>query len=63
MKEQSYAGMTVNERLFISGLMDRFDKAVREKNTADIRNILEELDVDDESINAITVQYRSNLSE
>jgi len=45
-------GMTVNERLFVSGLMNEFDKAKRDdKDKA--RNILELLLVDKPSIDKI----------
>lgn len=48
-----YAGMTVNERLYASGLMDECDKAVSEKNTAEVVRILEELELTDENIRPI----------
>jgi hypothetical protein len=45
-------GMTVNERLFVSGLMNEFDKAKRlDKDKA--RKILELLQVDKPSIDKI----------
>jgi len=56
--ENKYAGMTVNERLYMSGLMDTFDKAVEEKNVDKVRSILEEVELTDESIKPILVQLR-----
>ena len=49
---EGVSGMTVNERLFLSGLMELFDKSkIEDKKFA--RSILRELKVDDESINKI----------
>lgn len=31
--DNKYAGMTVNERLYVSELLDEFEKAIDEKNT------------------------------
>ena len=54
--ENKYAGMTVNERLYLSGMMDEFDKAVEEKNIEKIRSILEHVDLSEESIKPILAQ-------
>jgi len=48
-----YAGMTVNERLYVSGLMDEFDKAVRAKSTAEVVRILKEVGLSDDSIKPV----------
>lgn len=53
MDKPIYAGMTVNERLFVSGLFDAFYKAVKEKNQQLARDILAQLDIGDENIEAI----------
>ncbi len=54
--ENKYLGMTVNERLYTSGLMDEFDKAVQKKSTEEVRNILKQVDLNEESIKPIIVQ-------
>lgn len=51
--ESKYAGMTVNERLYVSGLIDEFDEAVKSKSTEKIRAILEKVDLKEESIKPI----------
>lgn len=51
--EKQYTGMTVNERLYVSGLMDEFDKAVKAKNADRIRSILEKVELSEESIKPI----------
>ncbi len=48
--ENKYAGMTVNERLFASGLMDEFDDAVKENNYLKVRTILEQVELTENSI-------------
>jgi hypothetical protein len=51
-KIEGLGGMTVNERLFVSGLMDEFDKSlIKDKDRA--RRILEILHVDKDSIDKI----------
>lgn len=51
--ENKYAGMTVNERLYVSGLMDEFDEAVEKKDTEKVRAILEKVELTEESIKPI----------
>jgi hypothetical protein len=43
--ENQYAGMTVNERLYVSGLIDDFDKAVSEKKRTKIILILKTVNI------------------
>ena len=45
-----FVGMTVNERLFVSGMLCEFDIAVKEKNKSMITDILEKIDLDSSSI-------------
>jgi hypothetical protein len=52
MKDE-YGGMTVNERLYVSGLMDQFDKALLEKDKDSLIRILKEVKLNNENINAI----------
>lgn len=51
--EKKYAGMTVNERLYVSGLMDEFDEVVEKKDTEKVRAILEKVELTEESIKPI----------
>ncbi|UTA48059.1 hypothetical protein L1F30_00625 [Simiduia sp. 21SJ11W-1] len=51
--ENKYAGMTVNERLYVSGLMGEFDEAVENKDTEKVRSILEKVELTEESIKPI----------
>jgi len=51
--ENKYAGMTVNERLYVSGLMDEFDKAVEEGDIDRVRSILRDVELTEESIRPI----------
>lgn len=59
-----YAGMTVNERLYVSGLMDEFDKAVEKKDVKIIILILEKVEItDDSSIKAILEHFGLPFSD
>jgi hypothetical protein len=44
-RTESYAGMTVNERLFVSKLMDDFDAAARRRERAQMISILVRVDL------------------
>jgi hypothetical protein len=48
-----YAAMTVNERLYVSGLMGEFDKAVEDRDVDRIRAILSKVELSEESIRPI----------
>lgn len=51
--ETKYAGMTVNERLYASGLMGEFDEAVEKKDTEKVRIILGKVELTEASIKPI----------
>ncbi len=51
-----YKGMTVNERLYVSGLMDEYDKSVKEKDIDKIREILQKVELNEKSIKPILEQ-------
>jgi hypothetical protein len=53
--EQNYRGMTVNERLYVAGLMDAFDRAVCEKDRVEVVRILQAVDLGEADIAAILV--------
>lgn len=54
-KVEGLGGMTVNERLFVCGLMDEFDKALID-NKDKAKKILELLGVDKPSIEKIVAK-------
>jgi len=54
--ESKYLGMTVNERLYASGLFDEYDKAVEERRLEDVIRILKEVELNEESIDPILEQ-------
>lgn len=45
--DNRYKGMTVNERLYISGLIDEFEEEIRNKNISKIILILEKVEITD----------------
>lgn len=45
--DNQYRGMTVNERLYVSGLMQKFDEAVESKNIEKVLDILKEVEITD----------------
>lgn len=52
-----YAGMTVNERLYASGLFEEFDKAIEEKKIKEVRRILKDVELSDEAIKPILERH------
>ncbi len=52
MEKDDFAGMTVNERLFVAGLMDSFDKAIAEGNREEVIRILKKVNLNSETIEA-----------
>jgi hypothetical protein len=52
-----YRGMTVNERLWVSGLMDAFDLAVKKKDVNTMKSILSEVEVGEANIKPILKQH------
>lgn len=46
-EKPDYAGMTVNERLFVAGLLDQFDDAARARDRARLIVLLSQVDVAD----------------
>ena len=57
LMESKYLGMTVNERLYASGLFEEFDKAVEEKRLDDVIRILKDVELNAESIEPILEQF------
>jgi hypothetical protein len=57
MQEQC-AGMTVNERLYVSNYMKYFDKAVKNKDVNTVISILKKIEIDDESIHSILIRLK-----
>lgn len=55
--DNKYAGMTVNERLYVSGLMSEFDEAVAKKDAEKARSILEKVELTEESIKPILEKH------
>jgi hypothetical protein len=52
--------MTVNERLFASGLVDDFDEAVAQGNVSELERILRDLYLPPESIEATISQVMAS---
>lgn len=59
----NYKGMTVNERLYASGLMVEFDKALELQDIVSVKKILEQVDLDNESIEFISSTLISNKEQ
>lgn len=53
LSEKKAASMTVNERLYLYGLLNAFDEAVEEKDQGKARGIFEQIYLTPENIEAI----------
>ena len=53
-----YKGMTVNERLYASGLMNDFEKAVDNKDIDKVKAMLKQVELDEASIEPILKSLR-----
>jgi len=63
-----YKGMTVNERLFLSGRMDEFDALVRAKDVNGLKALLKDVEITDESnvraiIESLGLEYMPRQKE
>lgn len=58
LTEREAGGMTVNERLWVSGLMESFDEAVTANDEAKMRSILKKVYLSSDSIEAILARVR-----
>ncbi|MFV8321576.1 hypothetical protein [Flavobacterium sp. LB3P21] len=48
--ESKFSGMTVNERLYVGGLMNDFDNCLKQKDVEGIKSILKKVELNEESI-------------
>jgi tetratricopeptide (TPR) repeat protein len=55
---RKFRGMTVNERLYASNLMDKFDEAVKKKDVATVISLLEEVELTKKSIVPVVENLR-----
>ena len=53
LTEKEAAGMTVNERLWVSGLMSAYDDAVLKRDNEELTNILKKIHIGTKNIEAI----------
>lgn len=51
--DNKYKGMTVNERLYVAGLIDDFYKALEEKNVEKVIYILKDVELTEPNIGNI----------
>lgn len=56
MEKIDFLGMTVNERLYVSGLIDSFYKAIRKRDTQKVIEILKKIEIGDDNIPPILKQ-------
>lgn len=47
--DNQYKGMTVNERLYLSGLMEEFDLAVKDRDIEKVISVLRKVEITEDS--------------
>lgn len=57
LTQKQAVGMTVNERLWVSGLMSEFDKGIEEKNEIGFREICRRIFLCEENIAVLVNKY------
>jgi hypothetical protein len=55
--DKKYKGMTVNERLYLSGLLAEFDEAIKSKDVERAVQILKKVELTDQNIQPILENY------
>jgi hypothetical protein len=53
LTRENAAGMTVNERLFVAGLLEAFDQAIDDEDVGSVSEILRRVYLDEKTIEAI----------
>jgi hypothetical protein len=51
--EKRFSGMTVNERLYVSGLMNSFESCIKNKDVEGIKSILRKVELVEKNIQDI----------
>ena len=59
--EHKYGGMTVNERLWVSGLMNKFEEAINCKDTQKAIEILKAVELTGDNIKNLLISYNLPL--
>lgn len=59
-KIMSYSGMTVNERLVVSGLYKDFERAIKFKNKEKLIEILKKISMNQNDIDGYLKKYKMN---
>ena len=60
LTEAEASAMTVNERLFVSGLLGEFDEAVAQRDILELERILRSVYLEPENIRAVISQVLSS---
>ena len=56
--DDKYRGMTVNERLYVAGLLNSFDKAIQDKDVDLVISVLRQVELTGSNIDDIIKYHR-----